>query len=247
MSPPPSPAAEHSAKDDLEGNLRGIRARIRACCGKFGRDPDSVRLVAVGKQHPAERIAALAALGQRDFGENYLQEAGRKMDWCHDQAPGEANNLVWHFIGHVQSRKCQDIAERFHWVHTVDSLKVATRLDQHRGDRRLNVLIQVNIDDEPTKSGVRVDQVQDLAGMINTLPNLHLRGLMIIPRARDTVERQREAFARCRRLQDSLNRDGLALDHLSMGMTADMEAAIAEGATMVRIGTALFGPRPPSA
>ncbi len=247
MSPPPSPAAEHSVKDELEGNLRRIRARIRACCGKYGRDPDSVRLVAVGKQHPAERIAALAALGQRDFGENYLQEADRKMDWCHDHAPCDTHGLAWHFIGHVQSRKCRDIAGRFHWVHTVGSVKVATRLNQHRGDRRLNVLIQVNIDDESTKAGVGVDQLPDLAGTVSTLSNLHLRGLMVIPRARDTFEQQRQVFARCRRLQDSLIREGLALDQLSMGMTADMEAAIAEGATLVRIGTALFGPRPPSA
>ena len=247
MSPPPSPATEHSANDELEGNLRGIRSRILACCEKFGRDPDSVRLVAVGKQHPAERIAALAALGQRDFGENYLQEASRKMDWCQNQASCDANGLAWHFIGHVQSRKCRDIAERFQWVHTVDSTKVATRLNQYRGSRPLNVLIQVNIDDEPTKSGVRADRLQDLAGMVSSLSNLHLRGLMILPRFQDSFERQREVFARCRQLQESLIREGLPLDQLSMGMTADMEAAIAEGATMVRIGTALFGARPSSA
>lgn len=230
--------------DDLEGNLQAIRSRIRACCEKFGRDRDSVRLVAVGKKHPAERIAALAALGQRDFGENFLQEATRKMQWCHDQATCDAGGLAWHFIGHVQSRKCRDIAQRFHWVHTVDSVKVATRLHQHSDNHRLNVLIQVNIDDEPTKSGVSVDRLPEMAGTVSSLTNLHLRGLMIIPKAQDTFEQQRETFARCRELQQSLIRGGLALDQLSMGMTADMEAAIAEGATMVRIGTALFGPRP---
>ena len=180
------------------------------------------------------------------FGENYLQEAEEKIDWCADHAGDVARDLVWHFIGHIQSRKCRDIAGIFDWVHTVDSEKVARRLDQHRRGDPLNVLIQVNIDDEATKSGVKPSQLAPLARTVSELPNLNLRGLMIIPRAESDFDRQRSAFRRCRELQESLNREGLELDHLSMGMTADMEAAIAEGATMVRIGTAIFGPRPGS-
>ena len=225
-------------------NLARIQAQITHFCRKYGRPADSVRLVAVGKKHPAERIAELAAAGQRDFGENYLQEAEAKIEWCAQQAGGVASGLVWHFIGHIQSRKCRDIAGLFDWVHTVESEKVARRLDENRQGKPLNVLIQVNIDNEDTKSGITVAELSPLAHAVDAFPNLNLRGLMIIPRAETEFERQRAAFHRCRALLESLNAEGLSLDQLSMGMTADMEAAIAEGATMVRIGTALFGPRP---
>ncbi len=227
---------------ELERNLERIRARINESCARYGRDAGSVRLVAVGKKHPVESIAALAAAGQRDFGENYLQEAAEKIDWCRTNVA--AADLKWHFIGHIQSRKCADIAAAFHWVHTVDSLKVANRLDRFREGEPLNVLIQVNIDDEGSKSGVQVDDLPELARAVAKLPNLRLRGLMIIPRPEEEMYRQRATFRRCRELLEVLNRNGLELDQLSMGMTADMEAAIAEGATMVRIGTALFGARP---
>lgn len=232
--------------NDLERNLAEIRARIADCCGRYQRTEGSVRLVAVGKKHPADRIAALAGLGQTAFGENYLQEAAEKMDWLAAHAPDIAGKLEWHFIGHIQSRKCRDIAGLFDWVHTVDSEKVARRLDQHRQGAPLNVMLQVNIDDEETKAGCSAAQLPALARTVDSLPNLDLRGLMIIPRAENDFERQRAAFRRCRHLMESVNADGIAMDQLSMGMTADMEAAIAEGATMVRIGTALFGPRPGS-
>ncbi len=239
-------AETNSQTGCLEHRLQEVRNRIRLSCEEYGRAPQSVRLVAVGKKHPVQSVATLASLGQQDFAENYLQEASEKMDWYREQTALSQSDLVWHFIGQIQSRKCRSIAERFDWVHTVDSLMVAMRLNQYTTNGRLNVLIQVNIDNEPTKAGIRVDALAELAGEISQLPNLRLRGLMIIPRFQDSFERQRATFARCRELQASLVQDGLDLDQLSMGMTADMEAAIAEGATLIRIGTALFGPRPTS-
>ena len=155
-----------------------------------------------------------------------------------------SDSLEWHFIGHIQSRKCRELATYFDWVDTVESLKVAKKLSQYRTGKPLNILIQVNIDNEETKSGVTVEEVAGLVAEISSLPNLKLRGLMIIPRAREDLTEQRAVFARCRNLLEQLNQSGYHLDQLSMGMTADMEAAIAEGATQVRIGTALFGVRP---
>ncbi len=231
--------------DEIVHRLLDVRTRIGRYCEQYGRPKGSVRLVAVGKKHPPEAIGKLAAMGQQDFAENYLQEAQQKMNWYHAQNTEVGRPLVWHFIGHIQSRKCREIAERFDWVHTVASRKVATRLDQCSASvgKFLNVLIQVNIDHEPTKSGAQVAEVPALAEAIHTLPNLRLRGMMIIPRYRTSLAEQRGIFQTCRELQESLLQKGLALDHLSMGMTADMEAAIAEGATMLRVGTALFGPR----
>ena len=231
----------------LEQNLNRIRADIHRFCDQYGRKDGSVKLIAVGKKHSVEKILSLAAAGQRDFGENYLQEAVEKIQLCREHKDSKNEDLVWHFIGHIQSRKCKDIATLFDWVHTIESTKVARKLNQHRTDARLlNVLIQVNIDDEESKSGIDPVDLLPLATEIRNLPNLKLRGLMIIPKAETDFSRQREVFARCRDLLEILNENGFELDQLSMGMTNDMEAAIAEGATQVRIGTALFGPRPTS-
>lgn len=190
-----------------------------------------------------EKILELASLGQRDFGENYLQEALGKIADCHVQS-AQIDRLDWHFIGHIQSRKCKDLAENFSWVHTVESVKVAQKLDKYSHSKPLNVCIQVNIDDEETKSGITIDQLEGFADQVASLPNLHLRGLMILPKNRSELREQRKVFAKCRELLEQLNSKGHDLDQLSMGMTNDMEAAIAEGATMLRIGTALFGTRP---
>ena len=229
--------------------LDNVTSEIRAAVAESGRPEDAVRLVAVGKRHPAEKIRELADLGHRDFGENYLQEAADKIDSLAGTTD-DSDPLIWHFIGHIQSRKCREIAQRFDWVHTVDSLKVARRLNQGRseveGASPLNVLIQVNIDDEDSKSGVAPEDVHALASEIAALPFLALRGLMIIPRAETDFQRQRGVCQRLRNELDTL-RDQLPdapLDHLSMGMSGDLRAAILEGATMVRVGTALFGQRP---
>ncbi|MGI9319743.1 MAG: YggS family pyridoxal phosphate-dependent enzyme [bacterium] len=230
----------------LEQNLSRIRSDIDRFCDQYHRKDCSVNLVAVGKKHPVDKILALAAAGQCEFGENYLQEAVEKIEFCrHTRQPSDPA-LVWHFIGHIQSRKCKDIAAYFDWVHTIESYKVARKLSQHRSGDQLNVMIQVNIDNEESKSGVDPAELLPLASEVATLPNLRLRGLMIIPKEENEFSKQRRVFSQCRELLDALNRDGLALDQLSMGMTNDMEAAIAEGATQVRIGTALFGPRPTS-
>lgn len=228
----------------LEQNLKRIQGDIRRFSQQYQRKDGSVKLVAVGKKHPVDKILTLAAAGQRDFGENYMQEALAKMTVCRQQLPPSNSDLIWHFIGHIQSRKCKEIAAHFDWVHTVESTKVARKLDQHRTGNPLNVLIQVNIDDEESKSGVDPDDLLSLATEISVFKNLILRGLMIIPKEEKEFSKQREVFARCRGLLEMLNQSGMQLDQLSMGMTNDMEAAVAEGATQVRIGTALFGPRP---
>ena len=228
----------------LEQNLRRIQGDIRRFGQQYQRKDGSIKLVAVGKKHPVEKILVLAAAGQRDFGENYLQEAVAKITACQQQLPPSDSDLIWHFIGHIQSRKCKEIAANFDWVHTVESAKVARKLDQHRTGNPLNVLIQVNIDDEESKSGVDPDGLLPLAKEVSAFKNLILRGLMIIPKEEKEFSGQREVFSRCRGLLEMLNKNGFELDQLSMGMTNDMEAAISEGATQVRIGTALFGPRP---
>lgn len=237
---------------DLEHNRREVIAAISASCTTSSRDPAEVRLIAVSKKHPTSSIVEMAASGQIDFGENYLQEAMQKFAELESGDHADLR-LIWHFIGHIQSRKCRDIAQRFDWVHTVESAKVARKLDSARAElpekSALNVLIQVNIDDEDSKSGVAVDQLTPLATEITSLEHVILRGLMIIPRAVEDPSAQREVFARCRHLLEGLRKEVGAgyrphLDQLSMGMTGDMAAAITEGATMVRIGTALFGQRP---
>ncbi|MCK0155430.1 YggS family pyridoxal phosphate-dependent enzyme [Alcanivorax sp. S6407] len=216
-----------------------LRQDIASACQQAGRDPDSVTLLAVSKTRTAGELAALADQGQHDFGENYLQEALDKMEALAQR------DLVWHFIGPIQSNKTRDIAARFDWVHSVDRLKIARRLSEQRpaGLSPLNVCIQVNVDDEDSKSGVPLADVAALAEEVAALPNLTLRGLMAIPRA-DSNDSNRGAFRRLAMTLSQLRNTMPALDTLSMGMSADFAVAIEEGATVVRLGTALFGPRP---
>lgn len=204
-----------------------------------GRPPESVRLLAASKRRSVETIVEVAELGQREFGENVVQEALPKI------RDAGRDDLIWHFIGHLQANKTRPVAEHFDWVHTVDRLRIAERLSRQRpqdaGD--LNVLIQVNIDSEESKSGIAPDATAELARAVAELPNLRLRGLMCLPAIRNDFDAQREPFARLRALNELLVERGLATDTLSMGMSDDFRAAIFEGATIVRIGTALFGPR----
>lgn len=220
-------------------NLRKIQDLLRREAVAAGRSPDAVRLLAVSKRQPVDAILEAALAGQRDFGENFVQEGLAKMDEV------DRDDLIWHFIGHLQSNKTRLVAERFDWVHTLDRLKIAKRLSEQRPHygAALNVCIQVNIDDEDSKSGIRPDRVAELAQAVSTLPRLRLRGLMCIPAERQGADAQRKPFAAMRAVFESLQRSGLPVDTLSMGMTADYEAAVREGATIVRIGTALFGPR----
>ena len=226
--------ADHAAR------LHTVLGRIRAAEQRFQRPPGAVRLLAVGKTQPAAAIAALAAAGQRDFGENYFQEALDKMT---ELATLE---LEWHFIGPMQANKTRGIAEHFAWVHSVDRLKIAERLSAQRPDHLppLNVCLQVNIDREPTKHGLDEAELAEVAHAVATLPRLRLRGLMAIPAPAAEFTAQRRPFAQLRKLRERLADAGLVLDTLSAGMSDDLEAAIAEGATLVRIGTALFGSRP---
>ncbi|MDZ7642768.1 MAG: YggS family pyridoxal phosphate-dependent enzyme [Woeseiaceae bacterium] len=220
-------------------NFRKIQDLLAQSARDAGRSPGDVRLLAVSKGQPPEAVVAAAAEGQRWFGENFVQEALDKIDrvGCDD--------LAWHFIGHLQSNKTRDVAERFQWVHTVDRLKIARRLSEQRPFHAddLNVCLQVNVDREAAKSGVDPDAVAELAKQVAELPRLRLRGLMCLPAVRESFDEQRLPFARLRELLGELNDGGLDLDTLSMGMTGDYRAAIHEGATIVRIGTALFGPR----
>lgn len=207
---------------------------------QYGRCVGSVAVVAASKSQPVERIRTLAALGQRRFGENYLQEARPKMDACADL------DLEWHFIGALQGNKAAEVAQRFDWVHTVAARPIARRLSQARGSHRppLNVCLQVNIDAEASKAGVAPHDAADLARAVADLPGLRLRGLMTVPAPAGDFDAQRRPFRALHELLDRLRGQGLPLDTLSMGMSGDLEAAVAEGATLVRLGTALFGPRP---
>ena len=222
---------------DFAARFQTVLARIRAAERQFQRSPGSVGLLAVSKTHPASAVATLAALGQRHFGENYLQEA---LDKIADLA---ALDLEWHFIGPIQANKTRSIAEHFAWVHSLDRLKIAERLNAQRPDDLppLNVCLEVNIDREPSKHGFDERELADIAQAVAALPRLRLRGLMAIPAPAADFAAQRLPFARLRDWQERLQMAGL--DTLSMGMSDDLEAAIAEGATLVRIGTALFGPR----
>ena len=220
----------------IADNLSTLAERIRSAAQAAGRAPEQVRLLAVSKTKPAAAIREVYAAGMRDVGENYLQEALAKQLELTDLP------LTWHFIGPIQSNKTRAIAEHFDWVHSVDRLKIAQRLSEQRpaGLPALNVCVQVNVSGEASKSGCNPDELPALAQAIAALPNLKLRGLMAIPEPTDDPAVQAAAFARVRELQASLN---LGLDTLSMGMSHDLEAAIAQGATWVRIGTALFGAR----
>ena len=217
-------------------NIAKVRTRIREAAQACGRDPESVGLLAVSKTKPATAVREAHACGQRDFGENYLQEALNKQAELSDLA------LTWHFIGPIQSNKTRPIAEHFAWVHSVDRLKIAQRLSEQRPAHLppLNICLQVNVSGEASKSGCAPEELPALALAVSQLPNLRLRGLMTIPEPTRDVAQQHAACARLRQLRDDLN---LGLDVLSMGMSDDLEAAIAEGATWVRIGTALFGAR----
>ena len=208
-----------------------------------GRDPGAVRLLAVSKTFPAAQVLEAIAAGQHAFGENYLQEALDKIAAVAAALP--QTHVEWHFIGPIQSNKTRSIAASFDWVHTVERLKVAERLSAQRpaGLAPLNVCIQVNISGEASKSGAAPGELPALARQVALLPNLTLRGLRAIPAPELDAALQRAAFARLRALADALREDGLRIDTLSMGMSADMAAAIAEGATMVRVGSAIFGER----
>ena len=222
-------------------HLDEVRQRIVKAAAGASRDAASVDLLAVTKTFPADDVRAAFEAGQRKFGENYVQEAVAKIAALADLR-GE---IEWHFIGPLQSNKTKLVAEQFDWVHSVDRLKIAERLSDQRpeGSRALNVCLQVNVSGEASKSGVEPGEAAALAHRIAALPGLRLRGLMAIPEAAATLDAQREPHARLRALLDTLRADGLDLDTLSMGMSADLEAAVLEGATIVRIGTAIFGAR----
>ncbi len=220
-------------------NLQAVHDRIRQAAAAAKRAPDSVRLLAVSKTFGASAVVTAWQAGQRAFGENFVQEALDKI------AELGQPDIEWHFIGPVQSNKTHPIAEHFAWVHSVDREKIARRLNDARPPHLppLNVLIQVNVSDEASKSGVVPGEERALAAMIRTLPRLRLRGLMAIPEPTSDVAVQRRRFALLRSLQQGLQTDDSSVDTLSMGMSDDLEAAIAEGSTMVRIGTAIFGSR----
>ncbi|PKO87651.1 MAG: YggS family pyridoxal phosphate-dependent enzyme [Betaproteobacteria bacterium HGW-Betaproteobacteria-12] len=223
----------------IAGNLQAVIARIDAACKAAGRAPGSVRLLAVSKTWPLTCVLEAAAAGQQAFGENYVQEgAGKAL------ATG-AQNLEWHFIGPLQSNKSKAVAEHFAWVHSIDRLKIAERLSAQRPATLppLQVCVQVNVSGEASKSGCRPGEALALCQAIATLPRLQLRGLMAIPEPADDAAAQRAPLRRLRELYEQLRAAGLALDTLSMGMSHDLEAAVAEGATIVRIGTAIFGER----
>lgn len=232
-----------SLQETVQANLRAVHERITQATRVAGRAPQDVVLVAVSKTFPAEAVVAAAAAGQADFGENYVQEAVAKIARVRELAPGSA--LRWHFIGPIQSNKTRDIAEHFDWVQSIDRLKVAQRLSEQRPAARgpLNVLLQVNISAEATKSGVAPADVAALAARIAVLPNIVLRGLMAIPEPDPVPERQARPLRAMKDLFDVLRRTNPRGDTLSLGMSADLEAAVAAGSTMVRVGTAIFGER----
>ncbi|NRP15169.1 hypothetical protein XMA152_000822 [Marinobacterium sp. xm-a-152] len=216
-----------------------MRSEIEKACAESNRSEKEVCLLAVSKTRSVDEVVELARLGQRAFGENYLQEALDKISAL------EPLNLEWHFIGPIQSNKTKPIAEQFAWVHSVDRLKIAQRLSAQRPyyAEDLNICLQVNISCEESKSGCLPDEALELAKQIAELPKINLRGLMAIPEATEDVELQKERFCQVRTLFEEIKQTIPSLDTLSMGMSGDLDAAIEEGATIVRIGTALFGPR----
>lgn len=222
-----------------------VRDRIEAAERRFGRPPGSVALLAVAKTKPASLVRAAWAAGQRLIGENFVQEAAAKLDALADlSGPG---GIEWHFVGALQSNKSRTVAERFDWVHTVDRIRIARRLNDQRPAwaQPLNVCLQVDVSREASKSGVRIDGASDLAAAVADLPHLRLRGLMALPRPHAGFDEQRAALRPLVEVYERLRAAGHPLDTLSMGMTGDLEAAVAEGATIVRVGTAVFGPREP--
>jgi pyridoxal phosphate enzyme (YggS family) len=244
---------------NLPERLDQVRKRIEKAALQAGRRVDSITLLGATKGQPAAAIRAAREAGLTDFGESYLQEALEKITAVTDAsvAPGAGSDrgsadiaalhhLTWHFIGRMQANKTRPVAERFAWVHAVDRLKIAERLAEQRPYYAppLNVCLQVNVAGEASKGGVDFAELPALAAAVRALPRLRLRGLMCLPPEEESQERQRQWFRRLREAFEALNRSGLELDTLSMGMSGDLEAAIAEGATIVRVGTALFGPRP---
>ena len=225
---------------NLPERIAAVRERVARAAAGAARNAHSVTLLAVGKAQPPELLAAAAGCGLQHFGESYLQEALAKI------TPLRERELTWHFVGRVQANKTRPIAEAFAWVHALDRFRIAERLAAQRPFHAppLNVCLQVNLAEERTKGGVTPAELPALATAVAGLPRLALRGLMCIPPDESEPARQRAWFARLRELLDRLNAAGARLDTLSMGMSGDFEAAIAEGATIVRLGTALFGPRP---
>jgi len=225
--------------NNLIDGLNSVRLRIAKACANAGRRADEVSLLAVSKRHPAGNVRSLYSLGVKTFGENQLQEALGKQQELTDL------DLEWHFIGTIQSNKTRAIAENFHWVQSVDRPKILERLAAQRPVRSepLNVCLQVNVDLEPQKGGAAPGEVLQLAAIAQDLDNIRLRGLMAIPRLTSDVEEQRQSFRKVKSLFEMLRSEGHDLDTLSMGMSADLETAIAEGSTMVRIGTDIFGVR----
>ncbi len=226
--------------DPITANLQRVRERIYAAAAACGRDPGTICLLAVSKTVPAAAIRIAQASGQLCFGESYLNEALEKMAVLSDPRP------EWHFIGPLQSNKTRRIAEHFDWVHSVDRLAVARRLSAQRpvGLKPLQICLQINISHEPSKAGMHVTELPKVAETVAELPHLRLRGLMAIPAPTLDDTAQREAFRQLRQALEELNARGMRLDTLSMGMSGDLEAAIAEGATIVRVGSAIFGSRP---
>ena len=229
----------------VDANLQAVRVRISRAAAAAGRDPAAVALLAVSKTHPATLLEQAVRAGQRAFGENYVEEALQKMEALAALLGSAAPVIEWHLIGPLQSNKTRVVAERFQWVQSLDREKIARRLSEQRppGLAPMDVLLQVNVSGEATKSGLDPREVLALARAVAPLPRLRLRGLMAIPEPSDDVALQRARFRVVRELFERLRSEGLALDTLSMGMSGDLEAAIAEGATMVRVGTAIFGAR----
>ena len=222
----------------IADRLEQVWSRITQAANAAGRDPASIKLLAVSKTHPVAELEAALAAGQTAFGESYLQDALPKIEAI-------GNRAEWHFIGPIQSNKTRQIAAHFDWVHSVDRIKIAQRLSEQRPKELppLNVCLQVNTSGETAKAGIPPADTRALAEVVNMLPHLRLRGLMTIPAREQDTARQRQPFHQLRTLFEQLNKNGFNLDTLSMGMSDDMEAAIAEGATLLRIGTAIFGPR----
>lgn len=233
------PINEKSIMNNIGENLDNISTQIRTLESKYLRDQDSVTLLAVSKTKPISDIQAAIDWGQTDFGENYVDEAINKIQFLENQ------NCCWHYIGHIQSNKTKLIAEHFDWVHTIDRLKIAKRLSMQRPESLdpINSCIQLNIDMEASKSGIAVSELAPLCEQIAQLKGIKLRGLMAIPAPRSDLSAQQDVLAKVREALESVSKTFPDLDTLSMGMSGDMEAAIAEGSTIVRIGTAIFGSR----
>jgi PLP dependent protein len=227
----------HDSSTELCERITRIRERIALAERRYGRPPGSVSLLAASKAQPIEKIQAAIGCGQRLFGENYVQEAEAKI--------GRLPELRWHYIGPLQANKTRKVAAIFAWVHSVDRLKIAARLNGHRAEMGLplDICLQVNISLEPGKAGTPLEDLAELADQVATLENLRLRGLMAIPQATSDFDQQRRTYASVRAALEGLERRSHQLDTLSMGMSHDLEAAIAEGATIVRVGTAIFGAR----